>query len=116
MLLTASDTLTGRRVSVDFGLVWKLLTHEAGKANRWVFAGTTTPLFSLTATRVAGFSVYQKAKYIINATIEKSTGKVPLDLVNTPGVYPDMAVITCFAGAGAVSGAVLTPIVGTLAE
>jgi hypothetical protein len=80
------------------------------------FAGTTTPLFSLTATRVAGFSVYQKAKYVINAAIEKSTGKVPLDLVNTPGVYPDMAVITCFAGAGAVSGAVLTPIVGMLPE
>jgi hypothetical protein len=63
---------------------------------------------SLTLTRVAGFSVYQKAKYAIDAAIEKSTGRSPLKLVNTPGTLPDWSVVTCFTAAGAVSGGVLS--------
>ena len=80
------------------------------------FVGTTAPLISITFTRISTFSVYQWAKYVVDAAIEKSTGRSPLILVNTPNTYPDVATIGCFAVAGAMTGAALTPIVGMLLE
>jgi hypothetical protein len=71
--------------------------------------GTTAPLLSLTITRVAGFSVYQKAKYTLDGIIENATGISPLQTVNTPGSYPNFQTVACFTTAGAISGAVLTP-------
>lgn len=71
--------------------------------------GTTAPLLSLTITRVAGFSVYQKAKYTLDGIIENATGISPLQTVNTPGSYPNLQTVACFTTAGAISGAVLTP-------
>lgn len=67
-------------------------------------------MLSITISRVAGFSVYQKAKYILDDAIERSTGKSPLKLANTPGTYPDLATVTCFTTAGAISGAALAVI------
>jgi hypothetical protein len=80
------------------------------------FVGTTAPLISITFTRISTFSVYQWAKYVVDAAIERSTGRSPLILVNTPNTYPDVATIGCFAVAGAMTGAALTPIVGMLLE
>jgi solute carrier family 25 carnitine/acylcarnitine transporter 20/29 len=74
--------------------------------------GTTAPLFYISFTRIATFSVYQWAKYVVDAAIEKSTGKSPLIMVNTPLLYPDMATIGCFTAAGAITGATLTAVVG----
>ena len=74
--------------------------------------GTTAPLFYISFTRVATFSVYQWAKYVVDAAIEKSTGRSPLILVNTPRIYPDMATMGCFTVAGAITGAALTTVVG----
>jgi hypothetical protein len=76
--------------------------------------GTTAPLISITFTRISTFSVYQWAKYVVDAAIEKSTGRSPLILVNTPNTYPDVATIGCFTVAGAMTGAALTPVVGML--
>ena len=64
----------------------------------------------MTLSRVAGFSVYQKAKYSLDRVIENSTGISPLQTVNTPGSYPNLQTVACFATAGAISGAALTPI------
>lgn len=74
---------------------------------RGFWAGTTAPLISITISRVAGFSVYQWAKYAIDGVIESSTGHSPLKLVNTPGTYPDLSTVGCFTTAGAISGAAL---------
>jgi hypothetical protein len=63
----------------------------------------------LTLTRVAGFSVYQKAKYSLDGIIENATGISPLQTVNTPGSYPNVQTVACFTLAGALSGAALTP-------
>jgi len=73
------------------------------------------PLASLTITRVAGFSVYQNAKYALDTLIEDTTGKSPLKLVNTPGTFPDWSVVTCFTTAGAISGAACTFLVSKCA-
>jgi hypothetical protein len=80
------------------------------------FVGTTTPLISITFTRISTFSIYQWAKYVVDAAIERSTGRSPLILVNTPNTYPDVATIGCFTVAGAMTGAALTPVVGMLLE
>ena len=74
---------------------------------RGFWAGTTAPLISITVTRIVGFSVYQKAKYALDAMIETATGESPLELVNTPGTYPNLATVGCFTAAGAISGAAL---------
>jgi hypothetical protein len=50
----------------------------------------------LTLTRVAGFSVYQKAKYSLDGIIENATGISPLQTVNTPGSYPNVQTVACF--------------------
>jgi hypothetical protein len=80
------------------------------------FIGTTAPLVSITFTRISTFSVYQWAKYVVDAAVERSTGRSPLVLVNTPNTYPDIATIGCFTVAGAMTGAALTPFVGMLLE
>ena len=67
-------------------------------------------------TRVAFFSVYQWAKYVVDASVEKSTGRSPLILVNTPRVYPDVMTIGCFTAAGAITGATLSFIISRLQE
>ena len=57
-------------------------------------------------TRALGFSIYRKAKYTFDGWIEGATGRSPLQHVNKPGTYPDIYTMTCFTGAGMVSGAV----------
>ncbi|EXJ70620.1 uncharacterized protein A1O5_06691 [Cladophialophora psammophila CBS 110553] len=81
---------------------------------RGFWAGTFNPLVSITTSRALGFSIYRKAKYTFDGWIEAATGRSPLQHVNIPGTYPDMYTMTCFTGAGMVSGAVtavaLTPV------
>lgn len=86
---------------------FKYTVRTEGWKGLW--AGTTAPLLSLTITRVAGFSVYQKAKYSLDGLIENATGVSPLQTVNTPGSYPNLQTVACFTTAGAISGAALTP-------
>lgn len=76
---------------------------------RGFWAGTLTPLWSITFNRTLGFIAYRKAKYEIDRVMERATGSSPLEWVNTPGKYPNMATLICFGGAGAFSGAILTP-------
>jgi hypothetical protein len=71
-----------------------------------MITGTFNPLVSITMSRALGFSIYRKAKYTFDAWIETATGRSPLQHVNKPGTYPDMSTVTCFTGAGMVSGAV----------
>jgi hypothetical protein len=94
----------------------KALKEVPTQLTQSVFVGTTAPLISITFTRISTFSVYQWAKYVVDAAVEKSTGRSPLVLVNTPNTYPDVATIGCFTVAGAMTGAALTPIVGMLLE
>ncbi|KIV80739.1 hypothetical protein, variant [Exophiala sideris] len=81
---------------------------------RGFWAGTLSPLFSITFSRALGFSVYRKAKYTFDGWIEAATGTSPLQHVNKPGTYPTIYTIACFSGAGMVSGGVtavaLTPV------
>ncbi|KAJ9609087.1 hypothetical protein H2200_006858 [Cladophialophora chaetospira] len=81
---------------------------------RGFWAGTFNPLVSITMSRALGFSIYRKAKYTFDGWIEAATGRSPLQHVNKPGTYPDIYTMTCFTGAGMVSGAVcavtLTPV------
>ncbi|EXJ85383.1 hypothetical protein A1O1_05747 [Capronia coronata CBS 617.96] len=81
---------------------------------RGFWAGTLTPLVSITVSRALGFSIYRKAKYTLDSWIESVTGRSPLQHVNKPGTYPDLSTMTCFTGAGMVSGGVtavaLTPV------
>lgn len=69
-------------------------------------SGTFNPLVSITFSRALGFSIYRKAKYSFDNWIEAATGRSPLQHVNKPGTYPDMYTLTCFTGAGMVSGGV----------
>lgn len=68
--------------------------------------GTFNPLVSITTSRALGFSIYRKAKYTFDSWIEAATGQSPLQHVNKPGTYPDIYTLTCFTGAGMVSGGV----------
>ncbi|EXJ79588.1 hypothetical protein A1O3_07867 [Capronia epimyces CBS 606.96] len=81
---------------------------------RGFWAGTLNPLVSITVSRALGFSIYRKAKYTFDSWIETATGRSPLQHVNKPGTYPDLSTVTCFTGAGMVSGGVtavaLTPV------
>ncbi|KIX07518.1 uncharacterized protein Z518_02171 [Rhinocladiella mackenziei CBS 650.93] len=81
---------------------------------RGFWAGTFNPLVSITTSRALGFSIYRKAKYTLDGWIEAATGRSPLQHVNKPGTYPDIYTLTCFTGAGMVSGGVtavaLTPV------
>jgi len=81
---------------------------------RGFWAGTFNPLVSITTSRALGFSIYRKAKYTFDSWIETATGTSPLQHVNKPGTYPDIYTLTCFTGAGMVSGGViavaLTPV------
>ncbi|KAL2426038.1 hypothetical protein ABEF95_009143 [Exophiala dermatitidis] len=81
---------------------------------RGFWAGTLTPLVSITVSRALGFSIYRKAKYTFDSWIESTTGQSPLQHVNKPGTYPNLATVTCFTGAGMVSGGIvavaLTPV------
>ena len=79
---------------------------------RGFWAGTLTPLWSITFNRTLGFIAYRKAKYEIDRVMERATGNSPLEWVNTPGTYPNMGTLICFGGAGALSGAVLSPLLG----
>lgn len=81
---------------------------------RGFWAGTFTPLVSITTSRALGFSIYRKAKYTLDGWIEATTGSSPLQHVNKPGTYPNPSTLVCFTGAGMISGGViavaLTPI------
>ena len=57
-------------------------------------------------SRAFGFSIYRKAKYVFDGWIETATGHSPLQHVNKPGTYPTLSTVTCFTGAGMVSGAI----------
>lgn len=59
----------------------------------------------LTFTRLACFSIYQTTKYALNDVIKTHTGQSPLDDVNKPGTYPNLATVTCFTISGMVAGA-----------
>lgn len=117
MHLIVSSIRTARRESGGSGLVCQVLKEKVStQLTQVCFVGTTTPLISITFTRISTFSIYQWAKYVVDAAIEKSTGRSPLILVNTPNTYPDVATIGCFTVAGAMTGAALTPVVGMLPE
>jgi hypothetical protein len=75
--------------------------------------GTFTPLISITTSRAVGFSIYRKAKYVFDGWIEAATGISPLQHVNKPGTYPDLSTVTCFTGAGMVSGALVSFVLST---
>ena len=77
------------------------------KADRRL-AGTLAPLVTITATRVTGFSIYQKAKYWIDNVMENSMGVSPLNHVNMSGTYPTIYTNITFVTSGAISGAVMS--------
>ncbi|KEF58159.1 uncharacterized protein A1O9_06084 [Exophiala aquamarina CBS 119918] len=81
---------------------------------RGFWAGTFSPLVSITTSRALGFSIYRKAKYTLDGWIEAATGSSPLQHVNKPGTYPNSSTLLCFTGAGMISGGVtavvLTPV------
>ncbi|KIW72932.1 hypothetical protein PV04_01091 [Phialophora macrospora] len=109
------ENVKTRMQSRDFVNAWdctKFTYRTEGIRGFW--AGTFNPLISITMSRALGFSIYRKAKYTFDGWIEAATGRSPLQHVNKPGTYPDIYTMTCFTGAGMVSGAVcavtLTPV------
>lgn len=86
----------------------KFIYQHEGIRGFWT--STLTPLWSLTFSRTLGFIAYRKAKYDVDRVIERATGESPLEWVNTAGTYPNLGTLVCFSTAGAISGAVLTPL------
>lgn len=73
--------------------------------------GSLAPLASVTVVRTISFSIYQKAKYKFSSVIGQATGgDEPLVVVNRPGSTPTLGTVTCFAAAGATTGAIITAI------
>ncbi|RVX71892.1 hypothetical protein B0A52_04291 [Exophiala mesophila] len=104
-----------RMQSRYFPNAWQATKHTyRTEGIRGFWAGTLSPLVSITTSRALGFSIYRKAKYSFDRWIEAATGSSPLQHVNKPGTYPNSATLLCFTGAGMVSGGVtavaLTPV------
>lgn len=76
---------------------------------RGFWVGTWAPLASLTVTRTLSFSIYRKAKYLLDSWIENATGSSPLQHVNKVGSYPNISTMLCFTGSGMLAGAALVP-------
>jgi solute carrier family 25 (mitochondrial carnitine/acylcarnitine transporter), member 20/29 len=70
--------------------------------------GVWSPLASITLVRTVSFTIYQKTKYALDATIYRTTGQSPLEIANTKGAVPTLSTIACFGISGATAGACIT--------
>lgn len=75
---------------------------------RGFFRGVTAPLASVTLVRTISFSVYQRSKYTYAGWFKRNFGFDPLLHINTPGTYPTLSTLACFAAAGATAGSFIT--------
>ncbi|KAI9884653.1 MAG: hypothetical protein M1823_003573 [Watsoniomyces obsoletus] len=105
------DSVKTRMQAYGFHHVTDCVKHTyrtEGAKGFW--RGSAAPLFSITLVRTVSFSIYQKAKYVYSSWIERVTGSSPLIIINTPGSYPTLSTIACFAAAGATAGGMITTI------
>ncbi|KAF7185419.1 putative mitochondrial carrier C29A3.11c [Pseudocercospora fuligena] len=104
------DFAKSRMQSYETGFLATVKDAYKAEGLRAFWRGVCPPLISVTVVRTISFSLYQKAKYALDASIYRVTGESPLVTANAPGSYPTLSTMTCFGLAGASAGAVITTI------
>ena len=110
LLMTPFDFTKSRMQSYETSLIHTIKDAYKAEGLRAFWRGSIPPLVSITMVKTINFSFYDKAKHAFDGTITSFTGQSPLQLANANGGYPSASTMLCFGAAGAVSGAVITPL------
>jgi hypothetical protein len=104
------DFAKSRMQSYETGFMATVKDAYKAEGLRAFWRGVGPPLLSVTIVRTISFSLYQRAKYAYDKSIQSVTGESPLAIANAHGSYPTIATMACFGAAGATAGAVITTI------